>query len=99
MEIVHKSHKLVKVLRWPINGFIAHARDIRTNLDSEHFKLDGLSSKFYLRIYPSSEWNGCLDYYLDLADIGTEKQIELNCRVWLENVDGEKCAETEGMYF
>jgi hypothetical protein len=90
MELVNMPSKPVRLIRWPINGFIHHARDIRTGLDSEHFSLNGLTSKFYLCVYPSDSINGHLHYYLYMTDIGSEKEIEFKCRFWLENVDSEK---------
>jgi hypothetical protein len=98
MEIVDKPSKLVKVIRLPFDEFIQHARGF-TGLTSEHFQLNGLSSKFYLWVFPSAPSNGYLLYYLCVADMGIEKEIELTCRFWLENVNGEKCAKTEGMPF
>jgi hypothetical protein len=42
---------------------------------------------------------GSLHCNLIVADMGAEKEINCTVRIWLENIDGEKCAETDGMYF
>jgi hypothetical protein len=110
MEIVGKPQKLVEAkhievyekcstVRWPIKRFIADAYYIRTKLDSEHFSLNGLSSTFFLRVYTSCLWNGRLYYFFHVSDIGSENEVEFTVRFWLGNVDGEKCAETERIFF
>jgi hypothetical protein len=106
MKIVDESSNLIKhvyrnrfTVRWPINGFIAHARNIRTDLNSEHFSLKGLTSKFLLCVKFPRMPKERFDYKFTATHICIKKKIAFILRFWLENIDGEKCAETDGMYF
>jgi hypothetical protein len=94
MNVTYEPLKSVALIRWPIDDF-KRALDSREYLDSEHFSLKGLSSKFYLRIC----FNQHVSYYLYVSDMGTEKKVECTVCLWLENIDGKKCAETTSMYF
>jgi hypothetical protein len=109
MQVVNKTPKLLKsavyendsIVRWPITEFVSHARDDRKCLDSELFSLDGLSSKFFLRVYPSHLYNGVVDYHIRIDEIGGEKEIECTVSFWLENIIGEKCVKTQsrGLFY
>jgi hypothetical protein len=97
MDIVYAPQKSIAVIRWPVDEFFQVKQDPK-NLDSEHFSLNGLSSKFFLQIYQS--WTiGYLHYYLYVDEMSPKKEFDYTTRFWLENINGEKCAETEGIYF
>lgn len=53
MEIVKKASKLTetRVAKWTIADFFTHVNNKTYYLDSENFELDGLSTKFRLRVY------------------------------------------------
>jgi hypothetical protein len=93
MDVTYEPLNLVGVIRWPIDDF-PRVCDSQEYLDSEHFSLKGLSSKFYLQVC----FNNLISYYLKVADMGTENKVECTVSFWLENCDGTESARTQGMY-
>jgi hypothetical protein len=96
MDITHKTLKSVydkvSVARFTVDNFFTHVNDQTEQLDSEKFVLDGLSTKFHLRVYVDFG----LHYYLLVDDMAGEKSIQVSFKFSLENDKGEKCAETQG---
>jgi hypothetical protein len=96
MDIVYAPQKSIAVIRWPIDEFFQDEQDPK-NLESDPFLLNGLSSKFYLRVIPSNQ-SYHLYYDIHIYYIRPEKEVKYTARFWLEDVDGKKWCETQGMY-
>jgi hypothetical protein len=98
MEIDHKTLK-ASVVRWPIDDFFVHVNGQTESLRTdENFALDGLNTKFYLRVWLYDGDSNRLSYCLVVADMAGEKPIEIEFKFWLENDKGKKCAETPGKF-
>jgi hypothetical protein len=93
MKIKHKDLK-ASLIRWTIDDFFGHFYNKTGYLYSEQFSLDGSDAKFYLQVHIGNH----LNFFLRVADMGSNYSININLKFWLENDEGEKCAETPSKF-
>jgi hypothetical protein len=99
MEIIPKSSKAhckkTCVVRWTIADFPTYVDDQTDGLPRDIFEIDGLKVKFFLRVYFSHDFG----YHLIVNDMAGEGPTKVKSKFWLEDSNGEKCAETKGKLF